>query len=79
MAVDGDDILSLLERTLTLLLPARPDPAGREASWSVRDVLTRESVGRGPKVRLSLKRGDTRVLRYEWVFSDHHVATKRVT
>ena len=50
---------------ISLALPARPRQPGHEASWRVTDALTREPVGRGPKVHLSMKRGDTRILRYE--------------
>ncbi len=50
---------------ISLALHARPRQPGHEASWRVTDALTREPVGRGPKVHLSMKRGDTRILRYE--------------
>ncbi len=50
---------------ISVALPARPDQLGRETSWRVTDALTGELVGRGPKVRLTMKRGDTRILRYE--------------
>jgi hypothetical protein len=46
-------------------LPAQSRSAIRDASWIVRDVLTGEWVGRGPNVRLPMKRGDTRVLHYD--------------
>lgn len=50
---------------ISVALPARPGQPGREESWRVTDALTGEPVGRGPRVRLTMKRGDTRILRYE--------------
>ncbi|MGC8641063.1 MAG: beta-galactosidase [Isosphaeraceae bacterium] len=46
-------------------LPARRAQAGRDMPWTVNDVMTGDIVGRGRTVRLSMKRGDTRILRYE--------------
>ena len=50
---------------ILIALPAKPGQAGRETSWRIRDALTGEQVGQGPKLRLTLKRGDTRILQYE--------------
>jgi len=47
---------------ISVALPAR---VGHEASYQVTDALTGEPVGRGPKVKLSMKRGATRILRYD--------------
>jgi hypothetical protein len=54
-----------LDGPITVNLPAQSRSAIRAASWIVKDALTGECVGRGPKFRLVIKRGETRVLRYE--------------
>ena len=50
---------------IVVTLPARPGQVGGESPWRVSDVLSGELVGRGPKLRLSMRRGDTKVLRYD--------------
>ncbi len=50
---------------ITVILPERPRRPGSESSWTVTDALTGETVGRGLQVTMTMKRGDTRILRYE--------------
>ena len=50
---------------ITVVLPERSGHPGRESTRSVTDALTGEIVGRGPRIRLTMKRGDTRILRSE--------------
>ena len=50
---------------ITVSLPRRPGQFARGAAWELTDALSGEIVGRGSTIRLVMKRGDTRFLRFE--------------